>query len=420
MATTNDFIGSFAQENVSFTTQLVKTSVFGDNFWKVMVFTDNARFLEPGGVWTDIPGSSFEVTPMVPGNPGDDGVPGTSDNNETADTPAVMSGLSQFISVTADDYGARTKGLLNSWMYDLFCNGFTGEYIIVPLPAQAKDKDKTIKAMESAYHVMKPYAYHKTVCAGADTITQDFADICNALAGLCKEDKMLLSAAPYFPYSTATPSVPESDLIYKTCFEAGNDAFMACYADATRNAALYSLGLVLSVQDNGSGTCVGSSIDMTKSSLIQSSGPGGTQLDKDTRDILEVKHVQTFKPVGDNSGNVAAIGTKTILGDTMQATWIVAYITYMTKVGIAKLITTVDYIKNASNYTTLVGVMVNNLNKFGPAGSGRLSDLSITAPAFENLPAASGNEIVIPNAWSATYTDHVRSVKITGSLTIGV
>ena len=419
MATTNDFIGSFAQENVSFTTQLIKSSIVGDNFWKVMVFTDNARFLEPGGVWTDIPGSSFEVTPMVPGNPGDDGVPGTSDNNETADTPAVMSGLSQYLVVTADDYGERTKGLLNSWMYDLFCNGFIGECIIVKLPTEAKDKDKTIKAMTSAYHVMKPYAYHKTVCAGADSITQDFADICSALAGLCKEDKGLLSAAPYFPYTTATPATPESDLIYKTCFNAGNDAFMACYADATRNAALYSLGLVLSVQDNGSGTCVGSSIDMTKSTLIQSSGPSGTQLDKSTRDVLEVKYVQTFKPVGDNSGAVAAIGTNTILGAVMQADWIIAYITYMTKVAIAEAITVVDYIKNAANYANLVGLMANNIKKFGDSGSGRLSGILITAPSFENLPPAAGNEIVIPNAWTATYTDHVRSVKITGSMTIG-
>lgn len=419
MATTNDFIGSFAQENVSFTTQLVKTNVFGDNYWKVLVFTDNARFLEPGGVWTDIPGSAFEVTPMVPGNPGDDGIPGTSDANETADTPAVMSGLSQFVQVTADDYGARTKGMLNSWLYDLFCNGFTGECIIVKMPAEANDVDKTKKALEAAYHVMKPYAYHKTVCAGGATITQDFADICNKLAELCKEDKQLLSAAPYFPYTTATPAVPDSDLIYKTCHDAGNDAFMACYADATRNAALYSLGLVLSLQDNGSGTCVGSSIDMTKSSLIQSSGPGGTQLDKDTRDLLEVKFIQTFKPIGDNSGAVAAIGTQTIMGSVMQADWIIAYITYMTKVSIAQAITVVDYIKNASNYSNLVGLMANNINKFGDSGSGRLSGILITAPAFENLPAATGNEIIIPNAWTATYTDHVRSVTITGSMTIG-
>lgn len=419
MATTNDFIGSFAQENVSFTTQLVKSSIVGDNFWKVMVFTDGERFLNAGGVWTDIPGTSFEVTPMVPGNPGDDGIPGTSDPNETPDTPAVVSDLAQYLIVTADDYGERTKGLLNSWMYDLFCNGFIGECIIVKLPADADDKDKIINAMELAYNVMKPYAYHKTVCAGADNITQDFADICSALAGFCKEDKGLLSAAPYFPYTTTTPASPESDLIYNTCFEAGNDAFMSCYADATRNAALYSLGLVLSVQDNGSGTCVGSSIDMTKSTLIQSSGPGGTQLDKDTRDILEVKYVQTFKPVGDNSGAVAAIGTNTILGAVMQADWIIAYITYMTKVAIAKAITVVDYIKNASNYANLVGLMANNIKKFGDSGSGRLSGILITAPAFENLPPAAGNEIVIPNAWTAVYTDHVRSVRITGSMTIG-
>ena len=91
----------------------------------------------------------------------------------------------------------------------------------------------------------------------------------------------------------------------------------------------------------------------------------------------------------------------------------------MTKVAIAKAITVVDYIKNASNYANLVGLMANNIKKFGDSGSGRLSGILITAPAFENLPPAAGNEIVIPNAWTAVYTDHVRSVRITGSMTIG-
>ena len=56
---------------------------------------------------------------------------------------------------------------------------------------------------------------------------------------------------------------------------------------------------------------------------------------------------------------------------------------------------------------------------FGVDGSGRLSGINISAPAFANLPSADKDEIIIPNAWSATYTDHVRKVQITGSLYIG-
>ena len=35
---TNDFLGSFAQENVSFSTQIVRTASVGDNYWTAMVF----------------------------------------------------------------------------------------------------------------------------------------------------------------------------------------------------------------------------------------------------------------------------------------------------------------------------------------------------------------------------------------------
>ena len=37
---TNDFLGSFAQENVSFTTRVVKTSAVGDNYKLNLLFYD--------------------------------------------------------------------------------------------------------------------------------------------------------------------------------------------------------------------------------------------------------------------------------------------------------------------------------------------------------------------------------------------
>ena len=35
---TNDFLGSVAQEDVQFTTRIIKTSQVGDNYWKAMIF----------------------------------------------------------------------------------------------------------------------------------------------------------------------------------------------------------------------------------------------------------------------------------------------------------------------------------------------------------------------------------------------
>ena len=46
---TNDFLGSVAQEDVAFTTRVVKTSAVGDNFWKVMVFIESDRFVDASG-----------------------------------------------------------------------------------------------------------------------------------------------------------------------------------------------------------------------------------------------------------------------------------------------------------------------------------------------------------------------------------
>ena len=96
---TNDFLGSFAQENVSFATQIVKTSSVGDNFWTAMIFVESDRFVTATAAngWEDAPGlSSCKV-----------------------------------LVVDADTYSEYTTGLLASWLYDLFCNGFTGNCILV-------------------------------------------------------------------------------------------------------------------------------------------------------------------------------------------------------------------------------------------------------------------------------------------------
>ena len=193
---------------------------------------------------------------------------------------------------------------------------------------------------------------------------------------------------------------------------------MSYHADPSRNAALYSLGLAL-VNLNGSGTAVGTSLDMIKSDMITSSGPGGTVPLKTVKDALKEAHVQYFKPVGDNTPSVAATGDITIKGEIVAADWIVAYVTYMTKVRIAQMITVPDFLRNADNYSKIVGVLSLYLPLFGESGSKRLTGMLITAPSFKDLPASDSDEVIIPNAWEATYVDHVRTIKITGALYIG-
>ena len=391
---TNDFLGSFAQENVSFTTRVVRTTSVGDNFWKVMIFVESDRFVDASSdVWTLIPGSS----------------------------------TIKALSVGADDFVGYTSGVLQSWLVDLFSNGFTGDCILVacaPHSSEAEpSSDAFIEAMELAYEQLKAYAYHKTVCAApklgvdSDAFAVD-PSVAVSLATLCDIDKGLLSSAPYLPFTTSTPNDPESDALYSALTTAGKDAFMSAHQDATRNAALYSLGLAMSTL-NKSGTCVGNSMDMTKSNMINSSGPSGTNLPKAVRSQLKSLNIQTFKPVGDNSGNVAAVGAKTLRGDVVQATWIVSYITYMVKVAVARMITEPNYLKNADNYASIVATMIAYIQLFGDAGSGRLKDIQSTAPSFGALPPAEEDVITIPDAWSAKYVDQVREVQITGTLYIG-
>ena len=378
---TNDFLGSFAQENVSFSTQVVRTASVGDNFWTPMIFVEKDRFVDATVAgWEDAPGlSSCRV-----------------------------------LVVTADTYAQFTTGLLASWLYDLFCNGFTGNCILVAPNAKvttpaAGDAFKT--AMDAAYDVLKPYGYHKTVCAGGDSAVYPAYAV--ALATKCAEDTYL-SGAPLLPVVGTNPNL-STDPLYSALKTANKDAFMSWHSDSTHNAALYSLGLALAVI-NGSSTSVGNGMDMTASSNITASN-GGVNPTLAQKNTLKPAFVQYFKTVGDNTGNVAAETDKTILGKVYSAYWILAYITYMTKVRVAQMITQRNFFKNAMNYAAIVSTMEEIIARF--VDGGMLTELNISAPAYADLPEAADDEIVIPNAWSATYVNHLRKVTITGTLYIG-
>lgn len=503
----NDFLNSVAQEDVVFKTQIIRNTVVGDNYFKVMVFVEEDRFI------VDTLG-----TFLVP-------VPGTN-------------GTIKAGTVTADDYTQYTKGLLLSWLTDLFATGNPYEAILVTCgkslpaassgtgtvddpyvwddltpqteisitPAENTDitivggtltlesaggtiyytldgsepnnitgtlysdpigsltKELTIKAiayaegkgpspvatitfidgtdpgtqikaqieqgeapevnelenfiesMTAAYNIMNPYAYHKTVCAGLDNAV--VPQLAVTLSELCLADKDLLSAAPYLPCSSANPlEVETADPLVAAIKASSGDAFFTYHSDSSRNGSLYSLGLALS-STNNSGTPVGNSIDFVSSNMMSLPGPNGTALSKAYRDFLAGLNIATFKSVGDNTGNVVARGIYTYRGDVMQANWIVAYVGFMCKVQVAKIITRMNALKNEATYTQIGRILTSVLNGFGPSGSGRLNPVGISMPPFSKLPEAQGDEYIIPNAWSGTFVHQTHKVQITGSLII--
>ena len=130
-------------------------------------------------------------------------------------------------------------------------------------------------------------------------------------------------------------------------------------------------------------------------------------------------NVGYFKTVGNGTGQVALVGGVSLLGKVVAAQWLVQYNDYYCEIKVAELITKMNAFKNRATYNLILTILSVQLNRFADiVGTGRLTDLLITAPVFSKLPPAAGDTIVIPNAWRATYVDNVREVQVQGTLTI--
>ena len=399
MTFSNDYITSFAQENVQFMTRVIKQKAVGDNYWKVMIFIEDDRFVDSTG-WDPVPGASYSY--------------------ETTDNPPVTVTITpKAQSVDITDYTVHTNGLLASWLTCLYANGFSGECILVTCGATTETSAHLAGAMEAAYEVLKPYAYHKTACIGATGNDTTVLAALAAKANATVDDKML-SSLPYVQMTVTVYPTAKSDITSDALY-AGlitNDAFVTVHADSSKNAALFSLGVALGYI-NGTGTRVGNALEMTKTGNIAPSGLNGEPMPRAKREMYEELNIQTYKPVGDNTGYVAAFGEKTLKGEDAVARWVVGYITYMTKVKVAQLLTTPNFRKSELNYKRIVFIMSDYVTMFDMENGGCLANIDITAPPYNQLPPAQNDEIVIEDAWSATFMGVVHNVDITGNLYIG-
>ncbi len=328
----DDFIGSVAQEDVQFTTELIYTTNPGDNYWRLMVFIEDSRYITRTSSFTEVPGLDPTIT---------------------------------IATVTKDTYATLTQGLLLSWLNDYYFSGHPNEVMLVRLGTEVTTDTATfISQMTTAYQKLKARAYWKVALCELDS-NPGIADpsVEGALIDLCAQDKDLLSGPVPLPYETDDPLTPANDPMWATA--QGKYAWLTAYQIPGHNMTLMRIGRAL-LSLNGSGTCVGNDIDFISIAGPGLSGPGGSELDQLTRQFLEDNKIGYFKAVGDSTGNVVAVGVYTLEnGAVLVGTeWVRCYITYMTKVQVAQYITRPNILKSAGTYSVILGIMSSNLSLF--------------------------------------------------------
>jgi hypothetical protein len=387
----DDFLGSIAQEDVQFVTEIVKTVNPGDNFKHLVVYTDDSQ-IASGAVMADV-----------------------------KDPAGVV--VAQYAEVTADNYKNTAQGELLVWLTDYFSAGGNESVFIVN--AQNGETSLTKATLTAAYNVTHQWGWFKTICIEDADVTTEFhldPDAASWLAELCSTDK-LLSSAPLYPMSMPVTSGEFTDTAYLALKAANFDAFWAYHLPAKQtdgsfvvhNGALVALGIALNVM-NASGTYVGNSFDMVNTTAITASGIDGGALEPTVQSILKGANINYFKFVGDTTGAVALRGGKTALGDVMSAAWIVNYCNYYNKVMVANYMSRRNVFKSSATYDVILSILIKTVSRF--VTSGRLIGFALTAPAYPDLPPAANDEIVVPNAWHATYQDDLRTVKVYGTLYI--
>ena len=393
------FKQSIAEEDVQFSTQIVKEQVVGENYGRLVIYIENSRFVAAADAFVD------------------------------TGTVGVKKAI-----VTSSNYRTVVKGALLLWLQQFFVSNTTTSVVLVSFVADMSYadtatgwKDDTDRPLlQAAFDETKEDGYFKTICvdnSNGDT-TFDFpcAKAAHDLMEMCASDE-LLSSAPLLPFYT-TPENASSDPLLPVGME---DAILVAtekvmdtqtakpIVDSCGNNALLQLGLTLSLM-NSTGTYVANSSDNIPTTDAVA-GYNGTPLTLTQQNILSNRNIGYFKPVGLPDNSVALRGGKTAKGDVISAKWLVDYANFCCKCYVAQVITGMNVTRDADNYSRILAVIQSVIMPF--VEFGRLTQYALTAPAFSKLPKSAGDTIIIPSAWVATYVDDLRKVRVTGTLIIG-
>jgi hypothetical protein len=368
----DDFNGSIAQNNVTFSIATSVTSVVGQNYYTPMIFIGSGA-------------------------------------NATANIVTPASVFPAILPVNAGNFGTLTTGPLKTWLASFYAENTLSAINIVTY-------DSVIAAyggLTTAYNAYKNLSYQKFVF---ETGTAGAAKI--ALGNLCAAD-ILLSQ---FWSGTSDAGTLASPQIAGLGFQlAGIDCRMVYSAQSGIDPALSSLGLALG-RINGTGTPVGNRLDYNRTTTVYASGTTGgadnSNVSATAMANLKTNNIGFWETVGNGTGAVAVYGDLTTTGKFVGAEWFKSYFQYINQVNCATYLTdgANPKYKNNTTYQGILGMMTAAMQPFVTIGV--IGDFVVTAPTFANLPITSGNNITIPNAWSATFNRGVSTVIVQGTLYI--
>jgi hypothetical protein len=373
-----DYQGSLAQKYIQFVTSIVLTTVPGQNYYAALIFIDSADAA-----------ANFVAAPAV-------------------DT---------ITSVTAQNYTSLLTGSMLSWMtgfYSIPANQVSTVYFVSFTSGSFSGSGSTSADLGSQFATFDQYAYFKLIYSSAYKKAANLQ-----LATLCVGDPLSQFLFGSNDGTFLTGAAGTEAGWFKT---AGLDVPFIYHWDSRYNPALVQLGATLAIA-NSSATPVGNKLDWLAIANFTPSGSsvaGIANLTAIQYGYAQASGICFFTYVGDGSGNVAAEKWLSTVALTIkwQAQWLVNFVDTVASINVTTFLTATPQsgFKNNDTYQGCLNLLQVQLNKF--VGMGRLSNVKITAPPFNQLPAASQGAITVPNAWSATYADNTRSVTVYGTLTI--
>ena len=375
----NDFPGSIAQNNLTFSISTTVQTNVGTNFYTPMIFI----------------GSGTNATANFVS------APGTNTNTV----------------VNSSNFSTIVKGTLLTWLTSYFAvnNGLTAVNLVV-----YDSVPSAYAGLTTAYQAQKTLGFHKFIFEPGTA-----SDSKVALATLCAADPLLSQfwSGTSDAGSLVNPMVAGMGYVLKT---AGQDAVLTYSAQSGIEAGLTALGLQLSYL-NASGTPVGNEPGAPNTNAVLASGTtGGTDNSNVTatgQANLKLNNIMYFETVGNGTGNVAIIGDQTINGNYSSAKWFSSYLQYVSQVGGATYITTSPRPgKTETTYNNLINILNNNAYPFTQGSQPIISNFTLVNYTYAKAPASAGNTFIItgPNgyAWTALFNRGLTYATITGNLTV--
>lgn len=375
----NDFQGSIAQNNLTYSISTSIQTVVGSNFYTPMIFIGSGA-------------------------------------NATANFVSAPS-TGSVTTVNASNFSTIVKGTLLAWLTSYFAvnNGLTAVNIVVydSIPS-------AYAGLTTAYQAKKTLSFHKFIfepgTAGDSKI---------ALATLCAADPLLSQfwSGTYDAGALVNPMVAGLGYQLNT---AGYDAQLVYSAQAAIEPALTALGLQLSYL-NPSGTPVGNEPGAPSTNAVYASGTTGGSDNSNVSATgitnLGKNNIMFYETVGNGTGNVAIVGDQTLKGNYSSAQWFSAFLQYVSQVGGATYITTSPRPgKTETTYNNLVNILNTNAYPFTQGAQPIISNFQLVNFPFAKAPASAGNTFIItgPNgyAWTALFNRGLTYATITGNLTV--